>query len=267
MKIKRYIQLSIVSALLSTPLPLLAGSLEPPSDPTSYSGYTIQDICNRLDSGTDGTQSTFQEPTAAPGSTGCTLDEVMGKAPVVDDTDGATPAEVATGKTFWGLRTDGTWGLQTGTKAAMLPCSGTANGTRWCDNGDGTVTDLSTGLVWLQKADWGGTKQWDGNGNDNAQVRAGTLKAADETWLTDSSEEGDWRLPTKKELVAITTGTEPVLSATMQAFTGVQSVNYWSSTTFATLTGYAWIVYLDDGYVGNANKTYTCYVWPVRGGV
>ncbi|EDN66349.1 conserved hypothetical protein [Beggiatoa sp. PS] len=124
---------------------------------------------------------------------------------------------------------------------------------------------MSTGLVWLQKADWGGTKKWDGNSNDNAQVRAGTLKAADETWLTDGSEEGDWRLPTKKELAGITAGTEPVSSGEMRAFSGVQS-GYWSSTTYASNAVRAWIVYLGNGVVDYGSKTGTYDVWPVRGG-
>jgi hypothetical protein len=38
----------------------------------------------------------------------------MGKAPVKDDTNGAAAADVANGKTFWGL-TGGAWGLQIGT--------------------------------------------------------------------------------------------------------------------------------------------------------
>ena len=36
-------------------------------------------------------------------------------------------------------------------------CEGTlSTGGRWCDQGDGTVKDMTNGLVWLKKADWGG---------------------------------------------------------------------------------------------------------------
>ena len=42
-------------------------------------------------------------------------------------------------------------------------CAGTLVGTRWCDNGDSTVTDMTTGLVWLKFADWGGLKPWRSN--------------------------------------------------------------------------------------------------------
>ena len=41
------------------------------------------------------------------------------------------------------------------------PCEGTRSaGGRWCDNGDGTVTDMTTCLVWLKYASWGGAKPW-----------------------------------------------------------------------------------------------------------
>jgi hypothetical protein len=41
-------------------------------------------------------------------------------------------------------------------------CSGTlSSGGRWCDNGNGTVTDMTTGLIWLKNATCGGMKTWD----------------------------------------------------------------------------------------------------------
>ena len=47
---------------------------------------------------------------------------------------------------------------------------------------------------------------------------------------------------------------------------GVQSNNYWSSTTYAGNTTNAWYVNLNDGNVNTNNKANTNYVWPVRGG-
>jgi hypothetical protein len=41
---------------------------------------------------------------------------------------------------------------------------------------------------------------------------------------------------------------------------------YWSSTTRASSTSYAWRVYMDEGDVGTYYKTSDYYVWPVRGG-
>ena len=148
-------------------------------------------------------------------------------------------------------------------------CTCTATETRWCDNGDGTVTDLTTCLVWLKDASWGGEKPWGDCTEpiDDAHTRAGLLKAADYTWLDDGSVYGDWRLPTLEELKALTTGTEPVSSGDMRKFSGVQSTYYWSSTTRADLKSNVMIVRMDDGSLFSATKSYghTCYVWPVRG--
>ncbi|EDN66351.1 hypothetical protein BGP_2634 [Beggiatoa sp. PS] len=66
-------------------MPLLAGDLNSPAAPGDANSamYTIENICNRLDNGTAGAKrtGTFTEPAAAPSSTGCTLDDVMTKAP------------------------------------------------------------------------------------------------------------------------------------------------------------------------------------------
>jgi hypothetical protein len=49
MKIKHYAQLGLVSILLSTPLPLLAGNLNSPAAPTDAGSamYTLEDIYKR----------------------------------------------------------------------------------------------------------------------------------------------------------------------------------------------------------------------------
>ena len=150
-------------------------------------------------------------------------------------------------------------------------CAGTLNGTRWCDNGDGTVTDLSTCLVWLQKADWGGLFAFwvDTPYGVNAHDRAAQLydgAIPDDGGLSDGSVEGDWRLPTRNELYDLANGTEPVRSGSMRAFTGVQSSLYWSSTTYVGATNLAWGVTLFDGNVNVGSKDAGHYVWPVRGG-
>jgi hypothetical protein len=94
------------------------GNLDSPAPPDSTFSYTLVDIYNRLDAGTAGSQSAFTDPTSGPtAGTGHTLDEIMALAPAEDNTDGAAPGEVLTGRTYWGLRTDGTWGPRTGTAA------------------------------------------------------------------------------------------------------------------------------------------------------
>jgi len=71
-----------------------------------------------------------------------------------------------------------------------------------------------------------------------------------------------WRLPTSKELMLITDHSKanPAIKIDAQ----VKSDWYWSSTTYVTNTGFAWVVGLKDGGVSIVYKTSNYYVWPVR---
>ena len=93
------------------------GDLEPTAGPGEQGTYTLQHVYDRLDTGAAGTLSTATAPSAGPADSSPTVNEIMGKAPVVDDTDGATESDVAEGKTFWGL-SSGQWGPSTGSLAA-----------------------------------------------------------------------------------------------------------------------------------------------------
>jgi len=252
---------------------VLAGSLDAPGGPDEdvSAMYSLGAICDRLETGAEGAKrgglpAPFQEPTEAPGPTGCTLNDVMDKAPKVDDTNGAGAADVSNGKTFWGL-TSGAWGLQTGELYGGCDCSGGAlyRG-RYCDSGDGTVTDLTSCLMWLKNANCFGTKRWVNSATgDDAQTSSGTLKSGSCS-LSDGSVVGDWRLPTKEELYDLSNGTEPIRAGSPSPFSDVQSFYYWSSTTYESNPINAWLVLLSLGYVDYASKGTSYYVWPVRSG-
>ena len=115
----KYILIAVVLVTLGFGMGRLSaapGTLDSPALPENTQSYSLEDIYNRLDAGAAGAQSTFTEPAAGPGTgTMHTLNEIMDKAPAEDNTSGAVPGEVLSGKTYWGLRTDGTWGTQTGT--------------------------------------------------------------------------------------------------------------------------------------------------------
>lgn len=143
---------------------------------------------------------------------------------------------------------------------------------RFTDNGNGTVTDNLTGLVWLKNASctsatWTVALTW------VAALASGSCG------LTDGSIAGQWRLPTIKELSSLvhwgfSNPAVPNTAGTGQwvvgsPFAGVQSNYYWSSTTYAFYApdaGSAFEVNLENGYVEGRYKTGTYYVWPVRGG-
>ena len=132
---------------------------------------------------------------------------------------------------------------------------------RFTDNGDGTILDNLTGLIWLQNANCFGGQTW-----DNALASANTL-ANGSCSLTDGSVAEDWRLPNRKELRSLIDYQQysPALPSG-HPFTGVQANGYWSSTAYASSTCNAWDVNLNLGGVNCYGKTGNYYVWPVRGG-
>ena len=103
-------------AMVLTAVAVLAatGTTDSAAAPGSTNSYTLENLYQRLVNGTDGTQSTFTEPSVAPGTgTMHDINALMAAAPLGDDVDGAATADVLPGKTFWGL-TNGEWGQQTG---------------------------------------------------------------------------------------------------------------------------------------------------------
>ena len=133
---------------------------------------------------------------------------------------------------------------------------------RFENNGDGTITDNLTGLIWLKNANCFGTRIW------SQALSACNNLSNGSCGLTDGSVAGDWRLPNIIELESLVNAEEsnPAVWLNTQGFSGVQSSYYWSATTYAYGTGYAWIVGLYYGYVIYYYKSNIYYVWPVRGG-
>ncbi len=68
---------------------------------------------------------------------------------------------------------------------------------------------------------------------------------------------GNWRLPTKEELLALCNESIPSNKE-------MGSKVYWSSTTSASYTSHAWVVYFGNGYTSHLYKTNTRYVRCVR---
>ncbi len=128
-------------------------------------------------------------------------------------------------------------------------------GPRFTDNGDGTVTDNLTGLM------------WDQNG-----YRAGTTRTWTEA-LSDCNSlslggHSDWRLPNRKELNSLVNyeASNPSTWLNGQGFSSVQGSYYLSSTTYAPSTTNAWYVGMNNGMVGLFAKTSSTYVLAVRAG-
>jgi hypothetical protein len=174
-----------------------------------------------------------------------------------------------------------------------LPCAGTGRdgamqtgvARRYTDNGDGTITDHKTGLIWEKKDQAPG-----GIHNFNNTYTWGTMSSPytmDGTMVTTflaalnagSGFAGhtDWRIPNRFELESIAApmndpavdtafSTNCVASCTVTTCSCTQSHVYWSSTTYLDSPLDAWFVYFGDGYVNHGIKGVDHYVRAVRDG-
>lgn len=141
---------------------------------------------------------------------------------------------------------------------------------RFTDDGDGTVRDNLTGLIWLKNALCFGGRGW------ALAVSAANALASGQCALADGSVAGDWRLPNVREIHSLidfgffglalsnTAGTDQWTDG--DVFVSVRSSEYWSSTTYAgSPEDAAWSVDLGSGNATVHPKVDGGLVWPVRG--
>jgi hypothetical protein len=196
--------------------------------------------------------------------------------------------EGSTNSYVWPVRPGGTSVIflpKTGQTACYdlygsIPCGGTGqdgdiqSGVAWptprfIDNGNGTVTDNLTGLVWTK----------DGNAPGPAACSPANIKiwriALDYVaCLNTNTYLGytDWRLPNINELRSLVNAGQFNTSIWLntQGFNNAQDYGYWSSTSRSgsgIISSYKWIAYMGTGLVGFGHETVeTYYVWPVRSG-
>ena len=136
---------------------------------------------------------------------------------------------------------------------------------RFTDNGDGTVTDHLTNLVWLKNANCFGEQSV-----NVASTSVGNL-AHGQCGLSDGSQAGDWQMPTIRQLHSLVDLNEgwPALPPS-NPFIDVQSARYLTKS-FWPLTwcdDCLWVVRM--GYYGVIEPEFPSsvphYVWPLRVG-
>ncbi|HEY7495122.1 MAG TPA: DUF1566 domain-containing protein, partial [Candidatus Tectomicrobia bacterium] len=132
---------------------------------------------------------------------------------------------------------------------------------RFTDNGNGTVTDNLTGLIWLKNAHSFGTRSWDQALHDCNSLASGSHG------LTDGSTPGTWRLPNVNELRSLVDYSKhsPTL-ADGHPFINVQPTLYWSSTTVPSAPNLARFLFIGLGSCVWDHKSVLMCVWPVKGG-
>lgn len=125
----------------------------------------------------------------------------------------------------------------------------------YTDNGDGTVKDNGTGLIW-QKCSGGLNNDTSCSGTASTYTWANAHTYCNSLSLASKA----WRLPNRNELQGIvdyTKATLPTIDVT--AFPNTQSNLYWSSTTNALTTANASYVGFNSGGVLNSAKTTATY--------
>jgi hypothetical protein len=158
---------------------------------------------------------------------------------------------------------------------SVIPCAGTGQdgefqagvafpAQRFRDNGNGTVRDNLTGLIWLKDALCVSLVI----GLDNALAAVDDLNAGRDFSCAGytAGTFADWRLPNVKELQSlIDFGHANPALAQGHPFSGVQGSQYWSSTASPDSPEFAMGVVLSDGTTRDL-LNFQAFVWPVRGG-
>ena len=160
---------------------------------------------------------------------------------------------------------------------------------RFTDNGDGTVKDNLTALVWEKKTNLDSTESYaDPHDADNVYIwGTGELGKENGTVFTDFlgtlnggggfAGSNGWRLPTVAELQTIVldfacTGagcscpSSPCVDRALDA-SNTQSSTYWSATSYVSFWYGVWVVYFGNGGVSAGYKPVDHYVRAVRGGL
>jgi len=127
---------------------------------------------------------------------------------------------------------------------------------QFIDNLDGTVTDISTGLIWM-RCSLG--QSWDGTtceGIATAYSWKDALFNADQSNFADKT----WQLPNIKELQNIVEESCTAPSVNLTIFPNTMIDKYWSSTPKGNSESSVWLVPFTTGISAGGSKNIPYFV-------
>lgn len=149
---------------------------------------------------------------------------------------------------YWG---NDSWGGKTGSGAVRCVRDDTVTNTpaSFTDNGDGTVIDHHTSLVWQQATD---------------NVQRDWQEACDYCETLSLATAQDWRLPNIRELLSILDATQYKPAIDSVYFPNTNTDLYISSSTMAGAPQHVWGIDFEDGFASGRDKSLDYYVRCVR---
>ncbi len=180
-------------------------------------------------------------------------------------------------------------GCTPGDRSSAVCVPNSSASPRFINNGDGTVSDKNTCLMWEQKTGTTGTYnncpggptcgavhdvsnlyRWTTGSPFNPDGPAFFRFLAELNGRFPFAGHSDWRLPTLTELRSIVdlsaTGCGSGSPCIDPVFGPTQLDGHWSSSTYYDFPYTAWFVFFGEGYLGAANKAEHYYVRAVRDG-
>ncbi len=137
---------------------------------------------------------------------------------------------------------------------------------QFVDNGDGTITDSKTGLMWKKCLEG-----LSGNNCESGATGSFTWQKTLQQLNIVNNSGGfaghiDWRLPNINELVSLVEEKCVSPAINLNRFPNTPNSGVWSGSPYADNSDSAWSVYFYDGASSNANRSINYAVRLVRGG-
>lgn len=137
------------------------------------------------------------------------------------------------------------------------------NSLSYVDNGNGTITDSHTGLMWEKENDIAVYNWYEASGTaDPENNLEGTTDVCGALTLAGHT---DWRLPGIQELSTILHLGAANPSIDTVNFPSTSPEYYWTTTTVADYENYAWRINFYNGFINHDIKTNARLVRCVRG--